>query len=194
MGEMAQCILRLFRALSRHLPCRRRLGTLCSHNIIADSKLFVVPNVCPGGPTQCGTFYFLWEENKFRLIRKVPVSAVPIIPKKSPLLGTWKGEWSYTNGVADRTQSFTLQFVEKTGRLTGTYTTTAGGRARSNSIMRFVVTKVDKSAYQMDVLSDCWTVQVEGDQMSGSWNGGACGPTGMGAAARLIGLRAERVR
>lgn len=156
---------------------------------VRQSKLLIVPNVCPEGPSACGTYYFVWEENRFRLIRKVPVSAVPIIPQKSPLLGSWKGKWSYTNGVEERTQHFTLLFVEKFGRLRGSYSD-----PRSSAIKGLVATKVDKSTYRMEILGNCWNVSVDRDQMSGLWNGGACGPMGMGAGARLIGLRADRVR
>jgi hypothetical protein len=156
---------------------------------VRQSKLLIVPNVCPEGPSACGTYCFVWEENRFRLIRKVPVSAVPIIPEKSPLLGSWKGKWSYTNGYEEPTQHFTLRFVEKSGRIRGSYT-----EARSTAIKGLVATKVDKSTYRMEILGDCWKVSVDRDKLSGLMNGGACGATGMGAGARLSELRAERVR
>ena len=153
------------------------------------SKLFVVPNVCPEGPASCGSFGFVWEENRFRLVHKLPVSAQPVIPARSPLLGRWKGEWSYTNGVEVISKPFVLTFTEKGGRVRGSYSE-AGGKRRS--IDRLTATKVDLSTYRMEMQGACWNVEVAGDSLDGMWNGGPCAGSGLGVGARLIALHAVR--
>lgn len=153
------------------------------------SKLFVVPNVCPEGPASCGTFGFVWEENRFRLVHKVAVSATPMIPARSPLVGRWKGEWSYTNGVEVISKQFVLSFVEKGGRVRGSYSEAGGKRS---SIDRLTATKVDLSTYRMEIQGACWNVGVAGDSLDGMWNGGPCAGSGLGVGARLIELHAVR--
>ena len=153
------------------------------------SKLFVVPNVCPEGPASCGTFGFVWEENRFRLVYKVAVSATAVIPAHSPLVGRWKGEWSYTNGVEVISKQFTLVFLEKGGRVRGSYSEVGGKRS---SIDRLTATKVDLSTYRMEIQGACWNVGVAGDSLDGMWNGGPCAGSGLGVGARLIALHAVR--
>lgn len=153
------------------------------------SKLFVVPNVCPGGPASCGSYGFVWEENRFRLVHKVAASATPVIPARSPLVGRWKGEWSYTNGVEVISKPFVLTFTEKGGRVRGSYSE-AGGKG--SSIDRLTATKVDLSTYRMEIQGACWNVGVAGDSLDGMWNGGPCTSLGLGVGARLIALHAVR--
>jgi hypothetical protein len=45
----------------------------------------------------------------------------------------------------------------------------------------------------MEISDNCWNIGIEGDTMSGYWNGGPCAPTGIGVGARLIRLEAKRM-
>lgn len=156
------------------------------------SNLLGIPNVCPQGPNSCASFYFLWENNKFRLLESIPVSAVPIIPTISPLVGKWTGRWSYTDGMEEFAESFTLEFTDRAGKLTGLYASFKTKPARKFRITEITATKIDKSTYRMNVGNECWNVSVQGDKLQGVRNGGPCAPSGIGPGARLVALEATR--
>jgi hypothetical protein len=158
---------------------------------ISLSNLMIVPNVCPDGPSSCGTFYFIWENKRFKLLKQIKVSAIPIIPEQSPLIGKWEGHWGYTNGVENIAKRFRLTFREQAHRITGRY---KGEESRSSKAIRNVIaTKADLSTYRMEIDGACWNIAIDGDKLSGMWNGGPCSPIGIGVGARLILLDAIRV-
>jgi hypothetical protein len=162
-----------------------------------NSKLLVVRNACPEGFPKCATYYFVWENNTFRQVQRVPVKVpdevAPPIPRRSPLSGEWEGTWSYANGTNDPTHRFQFTFEDRSGRLTGTYIDLDDKQKRQVQVEKLAPTSADKSTYRMEIEGDCWNVRIEGDSMSGMWNGGECSVIGIGPGARLIGLEAKRV-
>lgn len=161
------------------------------------SRLMTVPNVCPRGPGSCATFFFLWENDKFRLIARKPVSAVPVIPDRSPFIGIWEGSWGYTNGFEDIIHAFRLEIREtRDSRLVGSYVhKSLGPKAKRQSIRRITQAKADKSAYRMEIGGNCWNARLRMDRtLAGCWNGEPCNAaTGLGGGARLIAFEAKRV-
>jgi hypothetical protein len=111
----------------------------------------------------------------------------------SPLIGVWEGSWSYTNGWDNPTHRFRFVFQERSNRLTGTYIDLDEKQKGTVRVQRLVPTSVDKSSYRMEVEGDCWNVSLEGNRMTGVWNGGECSTLGVGSGARLIAVQAKRV-
>jgi hypothetical protein len=88
-------------------------------------------------------------------------------------------------------ERFRLIFNQKAGRLTGTFISL--GQKASRGVKKLTATKPDLSTYRMEISDNCWNIGIEGDTMSGYWNGGPCAPTGIGVGARLIRLEAKRM-
>jgi hypothetical protein len=164
----------------------------------ADSRLFILKHGCPEGPeSPCNDYYFVWENNDFKLVRMVPFTipgqVAPVVPAKSSLAGTWEGSWSYSNGRETSTHRFRLTFADRSGRLTGAYVEVDGNPKQSHRVQKLVPTSFDNSTYRMEVQGDCWNIQIEGNAMSGMLNGGKCSAIGIGSGARLIELEAKKI-
>lgn len=166
---------------------------------MGDSRLLIVHNVCPEGPSSCGTFYFLWDDKTgFRLIQKKPVPAQPVIPDESPILGTWEGQWSYTTGGAvDPSGKFRMVFTKDLRKksIAGTFQELDRKR-KTFRMLDLVETRADKSSYRMNIDGNCWNVGLDeesADRLTGVWNGGPCSVIGIGGGARLISFEARRI-
>jgi hypothetical protein len=38
-----------------------------------NSRLFIMPDICSGGVAMCGTYYFVWENNRWREVQREPL-------------------------------------------------------------------------------------------------------------------------
>src|SRR5262249_17234556 len=111
----------------------------------------------------------------------------------SPLIGAWEGSWSYANGWDNATHRFRFTFQERSDQVTGAYIDLDERQKRSVRVHKLVPTSMDNSSYRMEVEGDCWNITLEGNRMSGLWNGGECSTLGVGSGAQLIAVQAERV-
>lgn len=156
------------------------------------SRLMIVPNVCPNVPESCGTFYFLWEGNAFRQIARKPVSAVAVIPARSPLIGKWEGFWT---GVTQTYPSTIAITQGRNSELSGTFIE-QGPKPKRLAIRRITISMADQSAVRFEMEGNCWNLQVDEDdpnRLGGVWNAGPCTQLGIGGGARLFAVEARRI-
>ena len=154
----------------------------------AESKLMVIPHVCPSGATSCATHYFVFENGQFSLIYKERVSPAPVIPSASPLLGRWEGESDLSNNFRKEKWPFVLVVTGQGNRLSGRLLE----RKTWHTVHKITPTRPDLSAYRLEVDDRCWNLAIEAGEISGMWNGGPCTNLGVGAGARLFNFAAKR--
>jgi hypothetical protein len=134
-----------------------------------DSSLLIVPDACLDGQSRCYTYYFLWQSDQFRLLHKTPGKRNPI-PLKPAVIGTWEGSWRYPDGEDRSTHRFRLVVWEREGRLKGAY--------REGMMTQYEVKNIavswSKLTGRMEIQGNCWTIEIDGDSLSGRWNGGKC--------------------
>jgi hypothetical protein len=100
-----------------------------------NSRLMIVPDACPQGQSDCATYYFVFENSRFR-----PIVAVPrdtrIGTKKAdevalqsgsqadatdPLIGKWEGSWNNFTGMDFDVGTFRFTSELQRGQLQGRF-------------------------------------------------------------------------